>query len=129
MSLRTVAYTAAFAAMLGAAGCAPGLNAAFGGGDLDPLGDTTLNVFNNNWSDMTIYVERSGVRSRIGRVSGMSQETFKVPPALTGGDVRIVARPLGAGDSYVSQPLLMQNGRLVELRLENNLRLSNFAIW
>lgn len=123
---RNVAAFAAVALMAG--GCASST-----GGDMQNLMEesdrTAIRVTNNNWADMTIYVERSGLKRRLGTVTSQSTQTFDVPRHLveSTGPVHLVADPIGSSRLFASPPLLISAGQTAEWKLENSLALS--SIW
>ena len=92
---------------------------------------TTLLISNYNWSDMVIYVLRGAQRSRIGSVTSMSTARFKLPESIAGtyGELRIVADPIGSTRTYTSPVINVVPGTQVELRVENNISVSTFAVY
>ena len=87
-------------------------------------------VTNNNWMDMTVYVVRSGARMRVGAVTGMTSKLFHLPKSLIaeGGEMRLMADPMGSQQGYTTAPILTGPGTRVEWYLENNLALSSYRI-
>ena len=65
---------------------------------LPPVVETTVEVRNQNFLDMNIYVTGSGHRVRLGTVTGSGTRTFVVPSrVLTGTTVlRFEMYPVGA---------------------------------
>ena len=92
---------------------------------------TTMLVENNNWSDMTVYILRDGVRTRMGAVPSMGRATFVLSSALVGGtgEIRVQADPLGSTNKWTSQPILIVPGNQVRFRLENNVALSSYSVY
>lgn len=92
---------------------------------------TTMVVENNNWSDMTVYILRDGVRTRMGAVPSMGRATFVLSSALVGGtgEIRVQADPLGSSNKWTSQPILIVPGNQVRFRLENNVALSSYSVY
>lgn len=128
MAKRLGGLMAALAASASLAACAPAMSS---DGAATMPEQTALVVDNNNWTDMTLYVLRDGMRVRIGSVTALSKARFRLSDALIGGagDVRILADPLAAGDRFVSHPLTILPGQEVRLRLENNIALSSYSVW
>jgi hypothetical protein len=97
------------------------------------VGDTpsTVVVSNDNWHDMRVYAVRNGSRVRLGTVTSMARETFKLPESLLGGagELQLQADPIGASTGYRSPPLLVRSGQQVEFILRNNLALSTTSVW
>lgn len=113
-----------------ASGCASGLGN--GNGGLTPSNaETLVQVDNNNWADMNIYVVRSGMRMRLGTVVSMNSATFVVPEPMVSasGEVRLLADPIGGAPQFMTQPVLVSPGQQIEFTLENNLNLSSLSVW
>mgnify|MGYP001187639441 FL=1 len=93
--------------------------------------DVHIRIQNNNWADVAVYVIRHGMRSRIGTVSSMSQEVFAVPRGLVppGADVQLLVDPIGSRITYTTEPILVSPGQTIDMNVENNLRLTNWAVW
>ncbi len=95
-----------------------------------PTDRSTMVVENNNWSDMTVYILRDGIRTRLGSVPSMGRSSFKLTSALVGGtgELRVLADPMGSAQKWMSQPLLIVPGSQVIFRLENNVQLSTYSM-
>jgi hypothetical protein len=66
-----------------------------------------VKIDNQNFSDMEIYVLRSGQRLLIGQASGMAKTTLSIKNATRGdGRIRLLAEPIGAV-RRISTPLLV----------------------
>jgi hypothetical protein len=93
---------------------------------------TVLQVWNNNWSDMNVYVVRGTLRQRLGTVTSLTTSRFPLPAHIMASPdpVRLLADPIGVAQQYMSPPLLVSPGQFVEWRLENNVNLSStFIRW
>lgn len=91
--------------------------------------DVVLRVENNNWSDMRIYLLRSGVPIRIGFVSALSERAIALPRWVRSvGEVQIQARPIASRLTYTTEPILIGTGREVRLTLEEHLPLSAWSV-
>ncbi|MGQ0562704.1 MAG: hypothetical protein ACT443_12620 [Gemmatimonadota bacterium] len=90
-----------------------------------------LEVENNNWSDVTIYLVRGSMRTRVGSVVALGKAQFNIPAAYVVGtlDITLAADPIGSNDSYVSPPIQVFPGARLALTVGNQLRLSNFAVY
>jgi hypothetical protein len=130
MKFRNLAIAAAVVAAVGSTGCASGSGSMFLDDEPVTRGQATLTVDNNNWAQVTIYVVRSGMRTRLGQVAAMGSETFRLHPTLVSGtgEMHIEARPLASRHAFTSQRVLVSPGQRIELRLENNLNLSSFSV-
>jgi len=73
---------------------------------------TRVEVFSDHWEDLTIYLERDGVRSRLGTVNGNSSRVLEIRDDLLGlgGWVRLVAVESGRRDHVRSDVFAMQKG-------------------
>jgi hypothetical protein len=93
-------------------------------------GSTVVQIENHNWSDMAVYVIRNGSKHRLGTVSSLSKESFRVPThlLLSSGDVYLMADPIGSSQMYRSPPIMISPGQRAQWRLENSLALSSFWI-
>ena len=78
---------------------------------------TTLRVENQGFSDMTIYVIRSGQRVRLGTVTGNSTQVLTIPANLVFGatSLRFLADPIGSNRTPVSDEITVQPGDEVGL--------------
>lgn len=89
-----------------------------------------VEVTNNNWLDMTVYAVRGSMRVRLGTVTTGERERFKLPRSVNvaAGELSLLADPIGSGQKYQSQPLIVEPGARVTWSLENQLALSSFSV-
>ena len=92
---------------------------------------TTVRVINDNWQDITVYAVRAGYRRRLGTVNSFTSRVLTLPPTLLipSDDLRLIADPIGSRGVYVSEPLVVNAGDVVEWTVRNNIRLSNIFIY
>ena len=92
---------------------------------------TTVRVRNDNWHDITVYAVRGGYRRRLGLVNSFAKREFTLPPnfLIPSDELRLIADPIGRRATFVSEPLVVNPGDIVEWRLRNNIRLSNIFIY
>jgi hypothetical protein len=116
------------AAALLAVGCAHGNSATADAANADA--GAVVHVSNNNWSDMNVYVVRGTMRQRLGTVSSLATGKFRLPRHIftSPEPMRLLADPIGGAQQYLSPPLLVNPGQVVEWRLENNVQLSSAFI-
>jgi hypothetical protein len=129
--MRSVATRlAAVAVALSTVACATGGPGRAGGG-LRGEESAQVEVKNNNWANIAVYLVRSGMRTRLGMVTSMKTEIFRIPRALLGGteDVRLVADPIGSSEVYTTPAVQVWPGQTVALTLENHLAISSVAVW
>lgn len=92
---------------------------------------TQVLVQNHNWADMTVYLERDGMRTRLGTVTTASTRVFVVPRGISSrsGSFRLLADPIGGSAPYMTAPLLIAPGQRVEFTIENHVNISSVAVW
>ena len=72
----------------------------------------------------------AGSRIRLGTVGTGQTGHFMLPAGFTtGGSIRLVADPIGSRATYSTEPLNVSPGSQLQLRVENNLRLSTVSMW
>ena len=78
---------------------------------------TTVEVVNNNFYDVNIYVLSSAQRHRLGTVGGGSTDRFTIPPYIvaSGSTLRFQADPIGQVREPVSQQFDVFPGDQVRL--------------
>jgi len=119
------------AGALAVASCAP----LFGGGKR-AIRDTSnsdihIRVANRNWSDVTVYALVGSSRMRLGTVISMSEQIFVLPRAVSAstGELRLLIDPIGTWRGYMTEAIMAFPGQVIELNVENNLGLTNWAVW
>jgi hypothetical protein len=100
-------------------------------GAMDFMEQTRVEVTNQNWADMRVYVVRSGNRFRLGTVSSMSTEVFRLPRSLSSSTaaLQLIADPIGSREMHMTQSLNIVPGQLVSFRIENHLAISSVSVW
>lgn len=86
-------------------------------------------VANNGFADVTVYVLQSGVRWRLGTVTGMSEQRFNLRLSNPAGDIRLLADPIGGARGWLSPAVHVRAGEAVDLRLHATLSLSSVSVW
>lgn len=122
--------TVAFAIAATAGACST--SAAAPGDDIfSPQRATTVEVTNNNWSDMRVYAVRLGMRYRIGTVPSMTTRRLDLPRSLAGvgRDVQLLVDPIGGSRSFTTGPMRVSSGEWIEFTIENYLPVSSYAVW
>jgi hypothetical protein len=68
----------------------------------------TVQIDNQNFADMSIYVLRSGQRIFVGQATGLTQTQLTIPSGVASADgrVRLLADPIG-GAAPVTTPVLV----------------------
>jgi hypothetical protein len=107
--------------------------AACGGGEKPSLGKPAppamVHVANNGFADVTVYVLQSGMRWRLGTVTGLSQQRFSLRLSNDAGDINLLADPIGGSRGYLSPAVRVQPGEAVDLRLHATLSMSSVSVW
>lgn len=91
--------------------------------------DAVVRVGNNNWLHVNVYAVRGSMRHRLGTVTSLSSETFRVPGHLleSGTTIRLVADPIGSDETWHTEPIHVSAGGYVDLTLENRIALSSYS--
>lgn len=91
----------------------------------------TVRVTNNNWSTMTVYAVRGTSRFRLGMVTSMGQEVFRLPASLLSpaGGLRLLADAFGGDETFLTEAITVSEGERVELDLQNHLAVSSVSIF
>jgi hypothetical protein len=79
----------------------------------------TVEVQNQGFADMTIYVLSHGTRVRLGLAGGHSTSRFPIPAYALGGDrlVQFLADPIGGTREPVSEEIAVDPGDTVGLTI------------
>ncbi|MEW5916954.1 MAG: hypothetical protein AB1762_11135 [Gemmatimonadota bacterium] len=90
-----------------------------------------LIVQNDHWLDATIYAVRAGTRQRLGTAPGLKTDTIPLRLSVVSGagSVRLIAEPIGQTGRHVSEPINVDRGDVVELRIRDPLNLSSVAVY
>ena len=93
--------------------------------------ELSLEVENHNWSDVVIYLLRSGQPERLGMVTAHNTGTFVFPYRRLGasGNSRLSAYPIGGGSAFNSENLLVQPGQSIKWTLETELSRSSLVVY
>ncbi|MEZ4417758.1 MAG: hypothetical protein R3E10_18520 [Gemmatimonadota bacterium] len=86
-----------------------------------------LEVSNKGWTDITVLVERGGVRHRLGLSSALSERRFRIPAevAPAGETIALLADPVGSSEVYRSPSVRIEAGIVIVWTLQNNLAQSS----
>jgi len=81
---------------------------------------TTLQVLNQQFTNMTIYVLRSGQRFRLGLATGNATTAFVIPRTLVRQQLiqlRFLADPIGGSGAPISDEITVSPGDSVQLTI------------
>lgn len=113
---------------LGAAACASGEGTP--SPEKAPGRTAVVEVANNGFADVTVYVVQSGMRRRLGTVTGLSRQRFLLPrPPHQAADMYLLADPVGGARGYLSPAVRVRPGDAVDLRLHSTLSMSSVSVW
>lgn len=122
-----VSVAAALVLAVAASGCAR----ATAGTDVQSIRPTTtVQVSNQGWSDVVVYVLRSGMKWRLGMVTSQTSRTFEMPRGVLpeAGSLRLLADPIGSKE-HLTAPFQVTSGQRVALTLQNVLSMSYVSVW
>ena len=84
---------------------------------------------NENYNDMAVYVIAHGVASRVGTVMGNETTTIEVDPSFfEAQDAQIIARPIGGIGGATTGRLVLRPGDKLEFRIAQNLPASTTIV-
>lgn len=72
----------------------------------------TVQVRNDNFSDVDVYARSQAMTWRLGMVMGMDKATFTLPGTMVGPDVQVqlIFAPIAGWRYWVSPPVLVSPG-------------------
>jgi hypothetical protein len=90
-----------------------------------------VSVQNHNWSDVVVELAHSGQRTRLGQVTAATDAKLKFPSRFVSGaqSVRLIAKPIGSPQAFVSESFVVRPGQNVEWTLEQGLGRSSLAVY
>jgi len=111
---RTLAVAGLAAVLMGLPACGKGPAP-----EVDPMEPAYVQVENQSFYDMTIYAWRSGMRMRLGIVSGNSTAMFPIPRSMAnpGMPIRFQADPIGSSRTPFSQEISVSPGETLVLQI------------
>lgn len=113
MSARVLAFSVALLT-IGACGALK-----HGSTAIDPSQTTTVQVDNQGFLDMAVYVVRSTERIRLGTATGNRKTDLRVPPGIVSGltPLRFIADPIGGNRASISEEITVSPGDTVVLTI------------
>lgn len=76
--------------------------------------DIPVQIDNQNFSDMEIYVVRNGQRLLLGQAGGLTKTTLTIRNAVRGdGRVRLLAEPIGGVRPFATPTLVVPPGQSI----------------
>ena len=90
----------------------------------------SVDVTNENWLDVDVFVVRGNSRYRLGTVGGNGSATLNIPASVTvHGEFQLMADPIGSKDIYVTDRITVTPDQMVQLTLAPRMRMSSFAVY
>ncbi|HEU5260334.1 MAG TPA: hypothetical protein VFU41_02800 [Gemmatimonadales bacterium] len=84
-----------------------------------PRAETAVQVVNQSYLDMNVYVVRGGQRLRLGTVTGLSTQVFILRPDMIGpaSRVQFEVHPIGARGNPRTETITVDPGDVIELTI------------
>lgn len=91
---------------------------------------TKLEVQNDNWSDIHLYLVRDGMVTSLGFMTGPGNDEVTLPTFATtpGSTIQFLVLPVGGLESYLTPAVSIDPGDELELVVANNLPLSTVIV-
>jgi len=85
----------------------------------EPQQKTTVQVKNQNFSDMNVFVRGAGQRIRLGFVTGLSTQTFTIPADIVrvSPQLQFEIHPIGSNRNPISETITVIPGDQVTLTI------------
>ena len=115
-------FLVAFGVLMSFAGCSRAVSLKNTQAQLCPVPTVTLNVTNNKWTAVALYVVHGSSRDRLGLVPSVQSATYPIPPGLLGPDGQIFVEvdAVGAPDVYRTPSIMVLSTRtIIDLTVEN----------
>src|SRR5205809_2042911 len=89
---------------------------------INPRAEVALNVDNQNFLDMNVFLVRGGQRIRLGTVPGLTSRILMVRPDLVGygTELRFELHPIGGRSNPVSETISVRPGDVIQLTIPPN---------
>jgi len=89
-----------------------------------------VHVVNDNWLDIRVSAVRNGTLFSLGPVVTCTADSFRVPSSLVGtGTVQLRADLIGSRSFFLTDPIWLDAGTHIELRIANALAQSSWVTW
>lgn len=83
-------------------------------GTVSPSNEIPVQIENQNFSDMNIYVVSSGQRWLLGQAGGLTKTTLTIRNLVRGdGRVRLLAEPIGGAQPVATPTLVVPRGQSI----------------
>jgi len=126
--MRSRISRAALAIVLLAPACASGHGKAEQGSPA-PDDPVVLQITNNTWSDVDVFVLASSIRARVGEVTSQGTEELPLPRNVWAyGSIQVRVDPVGGGPPYVTDRIDIHGGQRITLTVEQQTGLSSWVV-
>jgi hypothetical protein len=89
----------------------------------------TARITNNGWLDVNVYASRSGMRLRLGTVTGQRTEVFRIPRSLIDAPgLTILIDPIGSPQSYQTDLIPVGPGQQIDVVVQQRLAMSHYSV-
>ncbi len=120
MRFKTLVLSLTLGLLVGVGACRPNSRSGSGTAATPRNAATTLQVVNQRFLDMDIYVlPQNGPRLRLGTATGNSTTNMRIPASVIFGTTQLqfVANPIGGAGASLSQSILVVPGDQVTLTI------------
>jgi hypothetical protein len=95
----------------------------------DEQGGVILDLKNDSFLDVDVFVIADGLATRVGDVSSTSERKFMIRESVwRAGDLRFVATPIGGNGRANSGPVTVSAGSTVFFNVNNTFRNSSVSV-
>lgn len=88
-----------------------------------------IQVDNENWADVTVYVLVNGSRTRIGEVTSLTKESLSLGRTWKETQIRILVHPLAGVQDWVSDEIDLHNISRMLLTVQQPLTYSHLEFY
>lgn len=81
----------------------------------DPATVAMVEVRNQSWFQVVMYVSRGAQRIRLGDVTSQGTRTFRLPTGMNHGSIRFIADPVGSRQTAQSFDYQVQPGETLNI--------------
>jgi hypothetical protein len=97
-------------------------------GDISPADVVSVQVRNENFLDMDVYVVSQGLATRLGTVTGNGTRHFVLDRSVSSQDFSVVATPIGGNGRASSGALRIGPGQTVDFTIGSLLNNSSVLV-
>jgi hypothetical protein len=87
-----------------------------------------VSVQNDSWLDGVVYLVNGSARVRLGTVTGLGHQTFRIKGGLiSSNSARLLVDPIGASRGYLTDAITVMPGQRIELKVGSSLSFSSVS--